>query len=53
MAVQILIVGSIFMDELRRKDKILREAAKNLSADPENLPNIIRKFQKEIEEMEK
>jgi len=33
-----------------RVEKIVRATAELLKTDPENLPNIIKKFQKEIEE---
>jgi len=38
---------------IREKEKIVTEAAKTLSTEPEQLVAIIKKFQKEIEEAEK
>ena len=40
------------MKDLRANEKILRKAAEILSTEPEQVPAVIRKFQKEIEEVE-
>ena len=39
--------------DLRSNEKILRKAAEILSTEPEQVPAAIKKFQKEIEEVEK
>ena len=36
---------------LRNKEKILRKAAEVLRVKPEDLPKVIRRFKKEIDEM--
>lgn len=38
--------------ELKEKERILKEAAKAINIQPEELPKAIRKFQKEIEQLE-
>lgn len=40
-------------EELRKKEKILRDAAKVLRVRDEDLLRVIKRFKKEIEEMEK
>jgi len=37
--------------ELKQKDKILRKAAEVLRVEPKDLPRVIKRFLKEIEEM--
>ncbi|RLI98178.1 MAG: hypothetical protein DRP00_02510 [Candidatus Aenigmatarchaeota archaeon] len=37
--------------ELKQKDKILRKAAEVLRVEPKDLPRVIERFLKEIEEM--
>ncbi len=37
--------------ELKQKDKILRKAAEILRVEPKDLPRVIKRFLKEIEEM--
>lgn len=36
------------IEELKRRDKILREAADSLGVEPERLPENIKKFKKEM-----
>ena len=38
--------------QLREKSKLLKKAAEILRVKPEDLPRVIRRFKKEIEEME-
>ncbi|MEM5793348.1 MAG: hypothetical protein QXY45_03265 [Candidatus Aenigmatarchaeota archaeon] len=38
--------------DLKRKEKILKEASKILSVEPQDLPRVIQRFLKEIEEMD-
>ena len=38
---------------LREKSRLLKKAAEVLRVQPEDLPRVIRRFKKEIEEMEK
>jgi uncharacterized coiled-coil DUF342 family protein len=40
-------------EELRRKLKILREAAKVFRVEDKDLPRVIERFKKELEEMRK
>ena len=40
-------------EELRKREKILRDAAKVLRVRDEDLLRVIKRFKKEIEEMEK
>jgi len=39
------------MKDLRQNEKILRRAAEILNTEPEQVPAVIKKFQKEIEEV--
>ena len=39
--------------ELKKKEKLLKEAAQLLRVPEKELPNVVRRFKKEIEEMEK
>lgn len=38
-------------EELNRKERLLREAARTLSVEEKDLPRVIDRFLKEIEEM--
>ena len=40
------------MKDLRANEKILRRAAEILNTEPEQVPSVLKKFQKEIEEVE-
>lgn len=39
--------------DLRANEKILRKTAEVLNTEPEQVPAVLKKFQKEIEEVEK
>ncbi|MEM5772766.1 MAG: hypothetical protein QXL86_00875 [Candidatus Aenigmatarchaeota archaeon] len=39
-------------EELKKKEKILREAAEILRVEDKDLPRVIERFQREIKEME-
>ncbi|MBU5557573.1 MAG: hypothetical protein QW751_00980 [Candidatus Aenigmatarchaeota archaeon] len=41
------------IEMLRKKDKLVREAAAALNCEPEALPSIIEKFQREIRDIKK
>lgn len=40
-------------EELKRKYKILKEAAKILRVEDKDLPRVVERFKKELEEMKK
>lgn len=40
------------MKDIRENEKILRKAAEILNTEPEQVPAVLKKFQKEIEETE-
>ena len=39
--------------ELKKKEKLLKEAAEILRVEPQDLPRVIQRFQNEIKEMDK
>ncbi len=42
----------IIMKDFRANEQILRRAAEVLNTEPEQVPAVLRKFQREIEEVE-
>ena len=38
--------------ELKEKEKLLKEAARSLKVDETELPNVVKRFNRELEEME-